>query len=72
MSWFTDVKPFGQKSKLPTRKDWGFICPYCSNVFFGDRQQLEDHQNVGKHQMCKGENDKYDKELAIERGLDAW
>lgn len=70
MSWLSDVKPFGKKNKLPRREGWGFGCGYCSNSFFGDLQQLKDHQNAGKHKMCKGENDKYDKALAIKRGID--
>jgi len=69
MSWLTDVKSKKDRA-LDNRKDWGFFCGYCSNSFFGDQQQLDDHQNVGKHQMCKGKLDVYDKELAIKRGLD--
>lgn len=69
MSWLTDTKPFSQNSKKEKRRDWGFLCGYCNNSFFCDMQQLEDHQKVGEHKMCKGENDKYDRQLAIERGL---
>ncbi len=69
MSWLNDVKPYGQNPKLSKRKDFGFLCGYCNNSFFGDKQQLDDHQNAGKHKMCKGKDDVYDKELAIERGL---
>ncbi len=69
MSWLTDVKPYGQNTKLPKRKAWGFLCGYCNNSFFRDKQQLDDHQKVGKHKMCKGVDDVYDKELAIKRGL---
>jgi len=69
MSWLTDVKP-KERRELEKRKEWGYMCGYCHNSFFGDLQQLEDHQNSEKHTMCKGENDKYNKELAKERGLD--
>jgi hypothetical protein len=69
LSWAFDVNKQQSNSKLSKRKEWGFLCGYCHNVFFGDQQQLDDHQNAGKHKMCKGENDKYDKALATERGL---
>ena len=65
MSWLRDVKP--QKAReLEKRKEWGYMCGYCSNSFFGDMQQLEDHQNV-ETGMCKGKDDKFDKELYEQR-----
>jgi len=67
MSWLRDVKSSKQRS-LEQRKDWGYMCGYCSNSFFADLNQLEEHQNV-ETGMCKGKDDKYDKELAIERGI---
>ncbi len=69
MSWLKDVKSPKARA-LEKRKDWGFMCGYCSNSFFGDQQQLNDHMNAGKHKMCKGVNDTYDKALATKRGLD--
>ena len=68
MSWLRDVKSPKARA-LEKRRDFGFMCGYCSNSFFGDLQQLDDHQNAGKHKMCKGKDDVYDKELAIQRGL---
>ena len=35
--------------------------------FEGDIEQLEDHQKVGKHEMCKGVEDKFDNELYLKR-----
>jgi len=69
MSWLKDVKS-PKARDLEKRKEWGFMCGYCSNSFFGDQQQLDDHMNAGKHKMCKGKLDVYDKQLAIQRGLD--
>lgn len=66
MSWLQDVKSKKERA-LEKRKGWGFSCGYCPNTFYGDFQQLEDHQNAGKHKMCKGENDKYDHELYLKR-----
>lgn len=58
MSWLSDVKNNKQRA-LEEDRDWGFMCGYCSNSFFNDYQQLEDHQNAGKHKMCKGKDDKF-------------
>lgn len=67
MSWLTDVKSKLERAK--EKRDWGFFCGYCSNSFFCDKQQLDDHQNAGKHKMCKGKDDTYNKALALERGI---
>jgi len=65
MSWLQDVKTKKQRA-LEDREVSGFFCGYCSNRFSGDLQQLHDHQNAGK-QMCKGVDDKFDKELYLKR-----
>jgi len=62
MSWLTDVQS-PKARELEKRKGWGYICGYCSNAFEGDSLQLDEHQNAGKHKMCKGVDDKFDKEL---------
>lgn len=66
MSWLQDVKSKKGRA-LEKRKDCGYFCGYCSNSFEGDIQQLEDHQKVGKHEMCKGVEDKFDNELYLKR-----
>lgn len=68
MSWLYDKRPL-EKGDKKNKDDWGFMCGYCKNTFQSDKQQLDDHLNSPKHTMCKGENDKFDKQLAIERGI---
>lgn len=70
MAWLYDVKDkkTGNRSGNDPN-DWGYLCGFCLNTFQSDEQQLADHQNSPKHTMCKGVNDKFNKDLAIERGV---
>jgi len=70
LSWLYDKNP--QKQGLTGKKDpndWGYMCGYCKNTFQSDQEQLIEHGKSPKHTMCKGVNDKFDKELARSRGL---
>lgn len=82
MSWLYDKKP--QKVGQRNPDEWGFYCGYCGNTFQADLQQLDAHQfhdnnmtleehlqwrkDNDEHRSCKGEKDKYNKQLAIQRG----
>ena len=71
MSWLYDKKPqkFGGIDGKRDPDDWGYMCGYCKNTFQGDLEQYNEHMKSAKHTMCKGVNDKLDKELARSRGL---
>ena len=68
MSWLYDQKR-PKKAGDVDKNAWGFLCAYCGNTFQNDQQQLDDHLDSPKYTMCKGVNDKFDKEKAIEKGI---
>jgi len=68
MSWLYDKKPQAIGDKKD-KHDWGLMCGFCKNTFQNDEEQYEEHIKSPKHTMCKGVNDKFNKQLAIERGI---
>ena len=68
MSWLYDKRPL-EKGDRKNKDDWGLMCGYCKNTFQADEEQYDEHMDSPKHTMCRGENHKFNKQLAIERGI---